>query len=492
MMFELDNKDKTVAKLKVIGVGGAGGNAINRMIEGGLQGVEFIALNTDAKAMQCSKAELKIQIGNELTKGLGAGGKPEVGMHSMLEDVERLRALLEGADMVFIAAGMGGGTGTGAAPVVAELARSMGILTVAVVTKPFTFEGRVRDANATSGLDSLRQAADTVIVVPNQKLISVVPKGTPMKQAFMVADDVLSSATRGISEIILKNGEVNVDFADVRTIMAQGGEALMGTGRASGENRAQIAADRAIHSPLLDNINIAGATGVLINITGGEDMSIDEIDMAMNYLYEAVGQDANTNIIMGTVVDPSMTDEMSVTVIATGFGSPVTKKTRVAAEPFRARTSFQSPSSSSPASPFAFSAPSPFASAPAAPVVAEAPFASAPSESSDAVDSDSSDKVSLLPQVPEARSRMDEPSMLSSPIAQLGVSKVPFGGSSASRPRPSAFVPSPRAEERPALQEAGAAGRSNNLFSGLFGNPKADSEPDIDYETPAFLRNQAD
>jgi len=481
MMFELDNKDKTVAKLKVIGVGGAGGNAINRMIEGGLQGVEFIALNTDAKAMQCSKAELKIQIGNELTKGLGAGGKPEIGMNSMLEDVERLRAMLEGADMVFIAAGMGGGTGTGAAPVVAELARSMGILTVAVVTKPFTFEGRVRDANATSGLENLRQAADTVIVVPNQKLISVVPKGTPMKQAFMVADDVLTSATRGISEIILKNGEVNVDFADVRTVMAQGGDALMGTGRASGENRAQIAADRAIHSPLLDNINIAGATGVLVNITGGEDMSIDEIDMAMNYLYEAVGQDSNTNIIMGTVVDPAMGDEMSVTVIATGFGSPATRKTRVAAEPFRARPSFTAPVAPVAPSPSFFgTTATPSSVAPAA----------ASADDMDVTDDDA-DKVSLLPQAPESRSRFDEPAVPGNPIAQPGSGKVPFG---ASRPRsPSAFVPSPRpaGEERPALQETAAA-RSNNLFSGLFGNPKADSEPDIDYETPAFLRNQAD
>jgi cell division protein FtsZ len=488
MMFELDNKDKTVAKLKVIGVGGAGGNAINRMIEGGLQGVEFIALNTDAKAMQCSKAELKIQIGNELTKGLGAGGKPEVGMNSMLEDVERLRAMLEGADMVFIAAGMGGGTGTGAAPVVAELARSMGILTVAVVTKPFTFEGRVRDLNANSGLENLRQAADTVIVVPNQKLISVVPKGTPMKQAFMVADDVLTSATRGISEIILKNGEVNVDFADVRTVMAQGGDALMGTGRASGENRAQIAADRAIHSPLLDNINIAGATGVLVNITGGDDMSIDEIDMAMNYLYEAVGQDSNTNIIMGTVVDPSMGDEMSVTVIATGFGSPATRKTRVAAEPFRARPSFTAPTA--PVAP----APSFFGTTAAA-----TPASSVSSHSSASADDadlayDEIEKVSLLPQAPESRSRFDEPAMPGTPVAHPGSGKVPFG---AGRPRsPSAFVPSPRPtgaseEQRPALQETAAA-RSNNLFSGLFGNPKADSEPDIDYETPAFLRNQAD
>lgn len=480
MMFELDNKDKTVAKLKVIGVGGAGGNAINRMIESGLQGVEFIALNTDAKAMQNSKAELKIQIGNELTKGLGAGGKPEIGMNSMLEDVDRLRALLEGADMVFIAAGMGGGTGTGAAPVVADLARSMGILTVAVVTKPFTFEGRVRDNNASMGLETLRQAADTVIVVPNQKLISVVPKGTPMKQAFMVADDVLSSATRGISEIILKNGEVNVDFADVRTIMAQGGDALMGTGRASGENRAQIAADRAIHSPLLDNINIAGATGVLVNITGGEDMSIDEIDMAMNYLYEAVGQDSNTNIIMGTVVDPAMGDEMSVTVIATGFGAPASRKPRAAAEPFRARPAFPT---SAPTAPAASAAPAPAFTAPATPVAAS--------------EDDVVERVSLLPQAPEARPRAEEtpaatPFASSAFPAQPGANKVPFGGRTRS---PSAFVPTPRpaSEERPALQETGAASaRSNNLFSGLFGTPKADSEPDIDYETPAFLRNQAD
>src|SRR5690606_14219227 len=240
-------------------------------------------------------------------------------------------------------------------------------------TKPFTFEGRVRDSNANMGLDNLRQAADTVIVVPNQKLISVVPKGTPMKQAFMVADDVLSSATRGISEIILKNGEVNVDFADVRTIMAQGGEALMGTGRASGENRAQIAADRAIHSPLLDNININGATGVLVNITGGEDMSIDEIDTAMNYLYEAVGQDANTNIIMGTVVDPSLVDEISVTVIATGFGTPSTKSARAASDMFRTR-------------------PGSVAGAPAA--------SAAPAASVSEVE-----RVSLLPQAPEPRAR---------------------------------------------------------------------------------------
>ncbi|HLU69904.1 MAG TPA: cell division protein FtsZ [Fibrobacteria bacterium] len=464
MMFELDNKDKTVAKLKVIGVGGAGGNAINRMIESGLQGVEFIALNTDAKAMQSSKAELRIQIGNELTKGLGAGGKPEIGMNSMLEDVDRLRNLLEGADMVFIAAGMGGGTGTGAAPVVADLARSMGILTVAVVTKPFTFEGRVRDSNANMGLDNLRQAADTVIVVPNQKLISVVPKGTPMKQAFMVADDVLSSATRGISEIILKNGEVNVDFADVRTIMAQGGEALMGTGRASGENRAQIAADRAIHSPLLDNINISGATGVLVNITGGEDMSIDEIDTAMNYLYEAVGQDANTNIIMGTVVDPSMVDEISVTVIATGFGTPSTKSARAASDMFRTR-------------------PGSVAGAPAA--------SAAPAASVSEVE-----RVSLLPQAPEPRARAEDvrPASSFAPQSPQGAGKAPFGA----RTRPAAFPPASPAprhagEERPSMQETGAAAaRSNNLFSGLFGNPKADSEPDIDYETPAFLRNQAD
>ncbi len=472
MMFELDHKEKSVARLKVIGVGGAGGNAVNRMIESGLQGVEFIALNTDAVALQRNLSELKIQIGAKLTKGLGAGANPQTGMLSMEEDTERLREHLEGADMVFIAAGMGGGTGTGAAPVVAELARSMGILTVAVVTKPFQWEGFKRDSNAQTGLEALRRAADTVIVVPNQKLLSVVEKNTPMKQAFKMADEVLSSATRGISEIILGHGEVNADFADVRTIMAQGGDALMGTGRASGENKARIAADRAIHSPLLDNISIAGATGVLVNVIGSEDMTMAEVDEAMNYLMEELGKETQANIITGFVFSPDMKDEIAVTVIATGFGGSSVAKSRQAHEPYRRAPMYPQPEMR-PAPIIAPMAPL----APLAPMPTAAPLAT----DSETGSSEISEK-SFLPLVPESRSRLED-----GPIAQPG--KVPFGARPTARP---AFVPAPRVpEERPALQEAATA-RPNTLFSGLFGNPKSDAEPDIDYETPAFLRNQAD
>jgi cell division protein FtsZ len=490
MLFEIDHKEKPVAKLKVIGVGGAGGNAVNRMVQSGLQGVEFIALNTDAMALQKNQAEIKIQIGSKKTNGLGAGADPQVGMLSMQEDIERLRDLLEGADMVFIAAGMGGGTGTGAAPVVADLARSLGILTVAVVTKPFQWEGPRREKNALAGLEALRRAADTVIVVPNQKLLSVVEKGTPLRQAFMVADEVLSSATRGISEIILGYGEIQVDFADVRAVMAQGGDALMGSGRASGENRACIAMDRAIHSPLLENINIAGATGAVVNFSGGEDMSLDEINEAMNTLYEAVGGDANSNIIFGAVINPEMKDEVAITVIATGFGGSSAARPRPAHEPSRRPLAFPQAEAQKPAT-----------------ATAESLHGLHGTGTDFEYNHDKSllpqsphDK-SLLPQspkIPETRSRMEE-----GPLAAPG--KVPFGSTQgqASGSRPvarSAFVPAPRpsggerGEERPALQETGtAANRSNNLFSGLFGNPKgAESEPDIDYETPAFLRNQAD
>jgi cell division protein FtsZ len=480
MMFELDHQEKTVARLKVIGVGGAGGNAVNRMIESGLQGVEFIALNTDAMALQNNQAEFKIQIGSKLTKGLGAGANPQTGMLSMEEDLERLREQLEGADMVFIAAGMGGGTGTGAAPVVAELARSMGILTVAVVTRPFQWEGSRRDANAQTGIEAMRRVADTVIVVPNQKLLSVVEKNTPMKQAFKMADEVLNSATRGISEIILRHGEVNADFADVRAVMAQGGDAILGTGRASGENKARIAVDRAIHSPLLDNVSIAGATAVLVNVIGGPDMTMYEVDEAMNYLHEELGKETNANIINGFVCDENMGDEIAVTVIATGFGGTSAAKARQSHEPYRRTPVYPQPEVTRPAQILAPLSPS----APLSPLMPMSPSASTPtSETTEGAASELSDK-SFLPQVPESRSRIEE-----GPIAQPG--KVPFGVRPSSRP---AFVPAPRPnEERPALQEAGtAASRQNSLFSGLFGNPKTDAEPDIDYETPAFLRNQAD
>jgi cell division protein FtsZ len=446
MVFSLEeSQPSTVAKLKVVGVGGAGGNAVNRMVQSGLQGVEFIAVNTDAMALEHSRASVKIQIGTQLTHGLGAGAQPQVGMMSMQEDRERVKERLAGADMVFIAAGMGGGTGTGAAPVVADLAREMGILTVAVVTRPFLWEGPIREKNSQAGLEGLRRVADTVIVVPNQKLLSVVEKKTPMREAFKIADEILCSATRGISEIILKPGEIQVDFADVRTIMSHGGDALMGTGRGSGENKAQVAADRAIHSPLLDNVSIAGATGVLVNITGGEDLCLSEVDEAMNFIYESVGNSANTNIIFGTVINPELGDEIAITVIATGFGNSAGFKpqSRPAYEPFRRSTPETRPAA-----------------------VQE-------------------HHVSDFVEKPEPKAKsMEEPA----------TGKVAFGA----RPVPSrpTYV-APRAEEsRSVFQDpADAAGRKNPL-AGLFGTPQrgrySESSPDIDYETPAFLRNPAD
>jgi cell division protein FtsZ len=326
MVFSLDESFNAVAKMKVIGVGGAGGNAVNRMINAGLEGVEFIAVNTDAMALDNNKASLRLQIGERITKGLGAGANPDVGRASMEEDREKIAAVLEGADMVFITAGMGGGTGTGGAPVVAEIAQEMGILTVAVVTRPFLFEGKVRDKNARKGIDDLRKTVDTIIVIPNQKLLSIVDRTTSLIDAFKTADDVLYQATKGISDLISVHGLVNLDFADVKTIMKGMGDALMGTGYAEGENRAAMAADSAIHSPLLDEVSIAGARGILINITGGEDMTLYDVSDATQTVYDAVGEDAETNIIFGAVTDPVMNGKIRVTVIATGFNDETIEK----------------------------------------------------------------------------------------------------------------------------------------------------------------------
>lgn len=326
MVFSLDESFNAVARMKVIGVGGAGGNAVNRMINAGLEGVEFIAVNTDAMALDNNKASLRLQIGERITKGLGAGANPDVGRASMEEDREKIAAVLEGADMVFITAGMGGGTGTGGAPVVAEIAQEMGILTVAVVTRPFLFEGKVRDKNARKGIDDLRKTVDTIIVIPNQKLLSIVDRTTSLIDAFKTADDVLYQATKGISDLISVHGLVNLDFADVKTIMKGMGDALMGTGYAEGENRAAMAADSAIHSPLLDEVSIAGARGILINITGGEDMTLYDVSDATQTVYDAVGEDAETNIIFGAVTDPVMNGKIRVTVIATGFNDETIEK----------------------------------------------------------------------------------------------------------------------------------------------------------------------
>lgn len=315
--IQFDESFAQKAKMKVIGVGGAGNNAINGMINSRLMGVEFIAINTDAQALDVNRANVRIQIGRNTTKGLGAGADPDIGRASIEEDRELVEAAVADSDMVFITAGMGGGTGTGAAPVVAEIAKKTNALTVGIVTKPFLFEGPKRMQRAMAGIAELKDKVDTLIVIPNQRLLSIVERDTPLEQAFKIADNVLLQATKGISDLVNVPGLINLDFADVRTVMSEMGDAIMGVGVGSGENRAAEAAHRAISSPLLDEINIAGAKSVLINITGGQDLPLYEINEATNVIYEAAGDDAN--IIFGVVFDQSFKDSLQVTVIATGF-----------------------------------------------------------------------------------------------------------------------------------------------------------------------------
>jgi cell division protein FtsZ len=310
-------EEQVPAKIKVIGVGGGGGNAVNRMIQAGIKGVEFLVANTDLQAMRASLAPVKIQIGGKLTKGLGAGANPEIGKQAALEDTERILEALHGADMIFITTGMGGGTGTGAAPIIASLAAELGSLTVAVVTKPFGFEGKRRRVQSEQGIRSLRDTVDTLITIPNERLLNFVERGTSLGDAFKIADDILRQAVQGISDLITVPGEINLDFADVKTIMHGMGMALMGTGVSSGEHRAVEAAQRAISSPLLEEASIEGAKGVLINVTGGSDMTLFEVHEAASIIQEAADEEAN--IIFGTVIDPRMKDEVKVTVIATGF-----------------------------------------------------------------------------------------------------------------------------------------------------------------------------
>ncbi len=307
------------AKIKVVGVGGGGGNALNTMILAGLTGVDFIAANTDCQALQHNRAGTKVQIGAQVTKGLGAGANPEIGRQAALEDRDKILAVLEGADMVFVTAGMGGGTGTGGAPVIADLARSLGALTVGVVTKPFVFEGKRRLKQAEHGISELKNAVDTLITIPNQRLLALSDERTTLLDTFKKADEVLLNAVQGISDLITIPGLINVDFADVRTIMSNMGVALMGTGRASGELRALSAAKQAVESPLLEDVQIDGATGILINITGGPNMTLVEVNQACSLIQEAAHEDAN--IIFGSVIDDEMGDEMKITVIATGFAT---------------------------------------------------------------------------------------------------------------------------------------------------------------------------
>ncbi|HEY5657303.1 MAG TPA: cell division protein FtsZ [Myxococcota bacterium] len=326
-LLEFEETATQKAVIKVVGVGGGGGNALNTMVRSGLTGVEFIAGNTDAQALEHNLAPIKVQLGTEVTRGLGCGADPERGRASALEARDRLRELFTGTDMVFVTAGLGGGTGTGAAPIVAEVAREAGALTVGVVTKPFLFEGRVRMRHAERGLDELHRVVDTVITIPNQRLLALAGKNTSMRDAFVLADDVLFNAVRGISDLITIHGLINLDFADVRTIMNEMGAALMGTGMASGEERATEAARMAISSPLLEDLSIDGAHGVLINITGGADLSLFEVNEASTVIQEAAHEEAN--IIFGAVIDESMPEgEMRVTVIATGLNDDYARRGR--------------------------------------------------------------------------------------------------------------------------------------------------------------------
>jgi cell division protein FtsZ len=324
IIYDDDEQAVNGANIKVIGIGGGGGNAINRMIEAGIEGVQFLVANTDQQALKSSRASVKIQIGEKLTRGLGAGGDPEIGRRSALEDTDKIIEALEGADMVFLTAGLGGGTGTGAAPIIASLATELGALTVAVVTKPFRFEGKRRQRQGEQGLNELRECVDTVITIPNERLLNAVSKTTAFLESFKLADDVLRQAVQGISDIITVPGLINVDFADVKTIMAGMGIALMGTGSAHGDNRALEATQRAISSPLLEEASIDGAKGLLVNVTGGTDLTLFEVNEAMSIIHDQADEDAN--IIFGAVLDERLEDQMKITVIATGFdkaASPV-------------------------------------------------------------------------------------------------------------------------------------------------------------------------
>jgi cell division protein FtsZ len=325
-MFEIMDSTHESAVIKVIGVGGGGGNAIEHMLGENIEGVEFICMNTDAQALKNSSAKLHLQLGGNITKGLGAGTNPEIGRQSAEEDRDKIKAILEGSDMIFITAGMGGGTGTGAAPIVAEIAREIGILTVAVVTRPFSFEGRQRGLVADQGIKNLSQYVDSLITIPNDKLLAVLGKNMPLLSAFKTANNVLSGAVQGIAELITRPGLINVDFADVRTVMSEMGIAMMGTGVGQGENRAREAAESAIASPLLEDINLAGAKGVLVNITSGMDMSIGEFEEVGDAVKDFVSDEAT--VVIGTVIDPEMADELRVTVIVTGLGAQTMKSPR--------------------------------------------------------------------------------------------------------------------------------------------------------------------
>jgi cell division protein FtsZ len=332
-MFELVDSIPQSAEIKVIGVGGGGGNALNHMLVNNVEGVDFICANTDAQALKNVEAKTILQLGNQVTKGLGAGANPDIGRQAAMEDRERIAELLEGADMVFITAGMGGGTGTGGAPVIAQIAKELGILTVAVVTRPFAFEGRKRMQLADAGIKALGEHVDSLITIPNEKLLSVLGENTSLLKAFGAANDVLLGAVQGIADLIIRPGMINVDFADVRTVMSEMGMAMMGSGRAVGENRAREAAEAAIRSPLLEDVDLQGARGILVNITAGPSLSLGEFTQ-VGEIVEDFASD-NATVVVGTVIDPDMDEELRVTVVATGLGEPQGKAKMTIVEPVK-------------------------------------------------------------------------------------------------------------------------------------------------------------
>ena len=354
LRLTIDEEARTGARIKVIGVGGGGGNAVARMVQSGLSGVEFMVANTDSQALKNSPAPMKIQIGSKLTKGLGAGADPNVGRQAALEDTDQLIQALSGADMVFVTTGLGGGTGTGAAPVIASLATELGALTIAVVTRPFKFEGKKRFRQAEIGIEALRECVDSVITIPNERLLTVIERSTSMLDAFSTADDVLRQAIQGISDLILVPGMINLDFADVKTIMSGMGMAMMGTATAEGQSRALEAAQRAISSPLLEDASVNGARGVIINVTGGPDMSLMEVNEALTVIQEAAHEDAN--IIFGAVVDPTLQGRVKITVIATGFDPRYVTHSGGATAPMQTPVDLQSYSQASRSQPAALPA----------------------------------------------------------------------------------------------------------------------------------------
>ena len=479
-ILAIDESRENRAKIKVVGIGGAGGNAVNRMIESGLSGVDFIAVNTDSMALEHSLAGTKITIGQKLCKGLGAGSNPEKGFEAVQEDRAAVIEALDGADMVFITAGMGGGTGTGAAPVVAEIAKELGILTVGVVTKPFMWEGPVRNRHSKLGLDALKQHVDTIISIENQNIFKIINNKVGVKEAFTIVDGVLMNAVKGISDIILKHGEIQVDFADVRQVMLKGGYALIGTGSASGENKATMAAQEAITSPLLEDVEIQGAGGLLINITGGEDLSMMELGEVMNFINEAVGIENNPHIIFGHVTDPEMQDTISITVIATSFHE--SKQTQIEQHPAAVHAQTQQPAAAPKPQQATHQTARPIRQA-TAPVTPQEPTPQVqqtqPAEQTQVEQEEDLD-------LPPASPFMSHPVEESKPVAKETIQQETVENQPVEKTNPFASSYG----QRSSYEQESNSSYTNKQTTKFKEATPAYLDENVDYERPAFLRNQ--